>query len=288
MEIRTDTWPVVEIYVAPKYTPGSGPLSKPPSLLPSHDLKGVILGEINTDGHLTYTVGYEDQPTVHHGIRVLHITNYVSIYELERWTRKQDKIRDSELKAEAQAKKAARAAKKAEKTLKEQESRGEVQTSKRKSRSESDDTDFQQPKSKKQALEDMATTSASASSIQRGFSEISLELEDDDTDMLIAQQLHGMPQVQLSAMASSSGTSSGQATSGSNIKGKGKTVVNPRQLRSSAGPSSRSESSGNSVDLVDTRRSSRHSPPSVAATSSMDAASIWDNLEKQAAKKGKK
>jgi len=87
-----------------KYVPGSGPPLAPLSLMPRHDLDGIILDKVWMDKELRYIVGYEAQPHLKISVQSQNILEWVSPrtfedYEMNEYEREEKEREELELPA---------------------------------------------------------------------------------------------------------------------------------------------------------------------------------------------
>ncbi|KAE8448367.1 hypothetical protein EG329_009611 [Mollisiaceae sp. DMI_Dod_QoI] len=286
----------VQLRSAAPYTRGSGPPMLPISIMPRHDKPGIILDLIQMDGSPVYIVGYEDKPALRMGVRAANILDHVSARTLENWEIEQETIRDQRRKGKGKVNASIQPSK--------EESRGDAgivrgpgRPPKRKRSVEEDERDVSMSVEvpdvgpgrarKKQARKETLTkqSSLSSPSKQHGPSDIfsESEFEDEDTAFALAQQLKGSDAVRLTTNIDTQEASSG-STSPEPVKASKKAITNVRNTRSSSRQTR--STSATSVQVVNDPKRQRSQPRrgSVAMSSSLEAANIYENLEK---KKGK-
>ncbi|KUJ22688.1 uncharacterized protein LY89DRAFT_680801 [Mollisia scopiformis] len=281
----------VQIRSAAPYTRGSGPPSAPIGIMPLHDKEGIIFDVTRMDGNIVYIVGFPDKPALRIAVRVQNIYDFVSPRTLE-WFDMAQTVALKE-KREAKAKDRATTTQQLNDESRVSDApRGRGRPRKRPLvvEEESNDTKatIELPR-KKQAVEgsDGRPGSSSSSAIQRGLTEVSSEsaFDDDDTALAIARQLRGTPQVEVPTQSFSSRSVSPKPvrTSRNPIARVSASQTSSRQTRS---VSASTTSTRPSIDLQVQHKSQSSGPrrDSVAAISSIEAANIYETLEKSKGK----
>lgn len=290
----------VQIRSAAPYTRGSGPPSAPISIMPKHDKPGVILDLSRMDGKPLYIVSYPDKPSLRIGVRVAEILDYVSPRTLENWEIKQETLieenRKAKARAKAQAKREAIAQAESQVLKMSRVTAGAVQGRGRPKRKRDDEEGpggapvagtghgvNTSGSKKKQVLEQARATQPSLSSPPQQFDRYDSEsdFENENTSAALDLQLTGSAfgprNSGLGAREASSGTTSPQPV---NVPKKLPPTTRARDTRSSSRQTR--STSATSFQVPNSRQGTHNQPRrgSVAMTSSVEFANMYENLEK--------
>lgn len=292
--VQTDkSWEVIGFVLAEvqlrsiaPYTRGSGPPLAPISIMPIHDKSGDILDLVQMDGQPVYIIGYDSKPALHLGIRPADILDYVSARTLENFELAQSERHNQKLYGKGKTRVG-------KQTIQESRAGGAKARGrpKRKRSVEEDSGDVSMSGEvvgqKNQIGEEVFTSagqpSLSSVSKQHGLAGlISTESDDEDTLLFLKR-----PKSKLRApQVDSESTSPGPAKALKQI------TTSARDTRSSS-HQTRSASvasvqvSGDTKRQRTTRQPGKPHKDSIAGTSSIEAAMIYEDLEKNKNKQPK-